>query len=170
MTVGQELPGNATKANAILAAEANAVVNLIQTIQAQSAQPMMARGMNRTTLDDLGADDGTDGVANSQIGTPLNTNELYLSLTNVCNGFAYGSVGCCTNVFYALLSAPNLLTPWNLWQFETGVLVTDTNATPFTVPTLGRQNLCLGLVVSLYQWSARLVEFLLVRQPDQHSG
>jgi hypothetical protein len=71
----------------------------------------------------------------------IDTNSLWLEITNVANGLAYLNLHNSTNQIYAIWSASNLLAEWNV---ETEVWP-DTNqnqtVTPFTVPTLERQNL-----------------------------
>ena len=71
----------------------------------------------------------------------IDTNSLWLEITNVANGLAYLNLHNATNQVYAIWSTTNLLANWNV---ETEVWP-DTNQTvmPFTVPTLERQNLFL---------------------------
>jgi hypothetical protein len=74
----------------------------------------------------------------------INTNALWLEITNVSNGWSYLNLHNGTNQVYAIWSATNLLTGW---QVETEVWLTNgtviPTVTPFTVPTLERQNLFL---------------------------
>jgi hypothetical protein len=97
-----------------------------------------------TAMDSPGNNGYADGgFMNSYNFYSVNTNLLWLQVTNVVDGTVYADLFNGTDEVYAVLSTTNLLTPSNLWQVETEVWPTDTNCMPFTVPTSGRQNLFL---------------------------
>ena len=90
---------------------------------------------------DGGGDDG--GGGGSQItysGTPIDTNGLWLEITNADLSLAYLNLHHPTNQVYAILSTTNLLTTW---QIETELWPTNQDVMPFTIPTLDRQALFL---------------------------
>jgi len=68
----------------------------------------------------------------------INTNLLWLNVTNVSGGLAYLNLFNATNQVYAIWSTTDLLSNW---QVETEVWPTDTNCMSFTVLTSGRANL-----------------------------
>jgi hypothetical protein len=86
---------------------------------------------------DGGYGDGGN-FTNSYVLYTIDTNRLWLEITNVANGLAYLNLHNSTNQIYAIWSASNLLAEWNV---ETEVWPTDPAVTPFTVPALERQNL-----------------------------
>ncbi len=92
---------------------------------------MMAGGMS--AMDAPSPDDGGSAYT-------FDTNQLWLEITNVSGGLAYLNLYNPTDQVYAVWSATNLLTGW---QVETEVWPTDTNCTPFTVLTQDRQDLFL---------------------------
>ncbi len=115
LTVNQNLPANATKANAILAAEANALVALVNQAQAQAAQPGGSTALRLSP--DGPVPQPVGGGTGNPIGYPaltINSNALYICLTQVTNFMAYGSLCCSTGLssFYTLFSTSNLLTLW----------------------------------------------------------
>ena len=86
---------------------------------------------------------GSGGFTNS--ASPFNTNLLWLQITNVSSGIAYANLHNATDQVYAVWSTTDLTVPFSIWPVETEVFtsVGTTNILPFTVPTLGRQNLFL---------------------------
>ena len=106
--------------------------------QDQTQSRAMATGVPSPGDDGYG--DG-GGYTSSYVPCTFDTNNLWLEITNVANGLAYLNLHNSTNQIYAIWSASNLLAEWNV---ETEVWP-DTNqnqtVTPFTVPTLERQNL-----------------------------
>ena len=86
--------------------------------------------------------DGGDDYTNYVLCT-FDTNQLWLEITNVANGLACFNLHNSTNQVYAVWGTTDLLAGWNV-EME---LWPDTNqnqtVTPFTVPTLERQNLFL---------------------------
>lgn len=95
-------------------------------------------------LPGTGSTNGSSGVTNYLHGfAPINTNLLWLQISNVFSGIAYASLHNPTNLHYGVYSTTNLLTPFSLWPVETEVFPTAPNLTPFTVAMQGRQNLFL---------------------------
>ena len=137
------LQGVATSdAAATAAAEIQTLVDLITQIQASAAEPRMAASarsmrMNRAPMDGVGADDGTANGVNGQSSYALDPNLLGLSLTNVANGLACGTLLNCTDFVYAVWSSADLAAPFAQWQIEAEVFPSATNAMPFTVLTQG---------------------------------
>jgi hypothetical protein len=84
-------------------------------------------------------DDGEPTPAYSNSFT-FDTNDLWLDIPNVAGGLAYLNLHNPTNQVYAIWSATNLLTGWNV---ETEVWPTNPAVMPFTLLTLDRQNLFL---------------------------
>jgi len=130
-TVNQTLPNDATKATAILAAEANAVVNLVNQIQAAAVAQELAEmlGMDLPPSPASGGGDDGDDLTNNYAFYNINTNLLWLQITNVSGGTAYANLMECTNrsgvpgrtnlAVYAIWSTTNLALPFSLWQVET---------------------------------------------------
>ena len=90
---------------------------------------------------DGGSGDGDDGGTNTQpyaLVYAFDTNGLWLEITNVANGLAYLNLHNATNPVYAIWSTTDL--PQG-WQVEAEVWPSNPTVMPFTVPTLGRQNL-----------------------------
>jgi hypothetical protein len=150
VVVNTRLQGaNSTVASAV-AAQANAVINLITQVEAKAASQQMrtmarAMGMDSPSLPFPTGDagDGSDDFTNNYFFYSFDTNQLWLEITNVSNGFAYVNLHNGTNLVYAILSTTNLSTPFTNWQVETEVWPTDTNCMPFNFPTFGRQDLFL---------------------------
>lgn len=139
-----------------LEAQAASVVNLINQIQGtQAVRSMrMATAMDSPGLPgfgDGGGGDYGDSVTNSYTPNNINTNLLWLQITNVFNGAAYANLFNATDQVpgqvsaYAIWSTPDLTIPFAYWQVETEVFPTNetTNCLPFAVATLGRQDLFL---------------------------
>jgi hypothetical protein len=72
--------------------------------------------------------------------TPLDTNGLWLEITNVANGWSALNLHNGTNFVYAILSSTSLTTPLTNWNIETELFPTgdQTNVLPFSVATLNR--------------------------------
>ena len=125
------------------AAETQAVLDLIAQIQttvASRQERAMARamGMDLPSPGD-GGDDG--GYYTSSAGTySLPTNGLFLTIEGVANGQVNATLHGGTNFVYAIEGTSDLTLSWNV---ETELFPTDTNAFPFTVPTLNRDMLFL---------------------------
>jgi hypothetical protein len=88
-------------------------------------------------------DDEDDGDTNSDGytpafsgGTPIDTNGLWLQITNYDGSFAYLNLNNATDQVYAVWTTTNLLTGWQT-EAELWPTTTQTNVLPFTVPTLG---------------------------------
>jgi hypothetical protein len=87
---------------------------------------------------DGGDDTNDDGGGSSPlfVGTPINTNTLWLQIFSVSNGVAYLSLNNATDQVYEVTSRTNLVSPG--WNIETELFPTNgtaqTNALPFTVP------------------------------------
>ena len=145
-TGGQLSRGNTITAMEV---ESNAVVNLINQIQTTTAvQSMgMAAAMDSSLpLPGTGSGGDGSGYTNDYIlGYSFDTNLLWLQITNVVNGTAYANLYNATNQVYAIWATTNLALPLTNWQVETEVFPSSstTNCFPFTVATLGRQDLFL---------------------------
>jgi hypothetical protein len=134
-----------TTVEAALAAQADAIVNLITQIQTASAnQPaqMLARSMAAgipSPGDGFGDGSGNtnENFANNEVAYAFDTNQLWLEITNVSNGWSYLTLHNSTNQVYAIWGTTNLALPFASWNVETEVWPTDTNCQPFTVANYG---------------------------------
>jgi len=132
---------NGGTAESALAAEADAVVNLINQVQAAQAAPL-----NGATA--LAAGRGA-GMAmmmadfSSMMTPTYDTNGLWLEMTNLANGWSYFNLHNATNQVYAILSTTSLA--GGTWNIETELFPTldQTNVLPFVVQNLDRQTLFL---------------------------
>jgi alpha-tubulin suppressor-like RCC1 family protein len=130
------LPAQATSstAAAVVAAQADALVNLITQVQTVAAnQPV------RTMARAMGMDVPSPGDGQLFAYT-FGTNQLLLEITNLANGLANLNLHNATNQVYAIWCTTNLLADWNV---ATEVWPTNAEVMPCTVPTLERQNLFL---------------------------
>jgi len=130
-------------------AQANSVSNLIAQIETTTAT-QTSRAMGVRALDDSGPpsfsdtnDDGGNFYTNLLSLPPINTNILWLQITNVANGLAYLNLNMATDSVYAILGTSSLLTPFTNWQVLAEVWPTNetTNVLPFTVETDNSTNL-----------------------------
>jgi hypothetical protein len=134
-------------ADSEVASQVDAVVNLITQVQAKAANQQMrtmalAMGMDIPFPGGDGSGDGGDGpLPMFSSSYSIDTNSLWLEITNVANGGSYLNLHNGTNQVYAIWSTTNLSIPFSNWQVEREVWPTDTNCTPFTVQTQDRQNL-----------------------------
>jgi hypothetical protein len=136
--------------NDAAASLATAVVNLINQVQTaeanrQARSMMRAMGMAVPSPGDGGdSGDGGDYSPMFSGGTPIDTNGLWLEITNVSNGWSHLNLHNGTNMVYAIWSTTNLLTGWQvqmeLWPTNGTVIPT---VTPFSVQNFDRQNLFL---------------------------
>ena len=133
-TINQVLPGDAAKAQAILAAEASAVVNLVTRIQ--GAETL------RETEAMLGITH-PDAPSPNSFSYTINSNLLWLQITNVSGGKVYATLNQASNRVYTIFSATNLALPRSQWYNELVILPTNHQCMPFTLPTAGRQDLFL---------------------------
>jgi hypothetical protein len=134
-----------------LEAQAASVVSLINQIQGTQA----TRSMGMTAMDSPGIPGsgagggggyGDDGLTNyPAYNFSLNTNLLWLQITNVSNGTASGDLFHATNQVYAIWATPDLTIPFSLWSVGTEVFpsASTTNVLPFAVPTSGLPDLFL---------------------------
>ena len=116
-----------------------------QSYWAQMSAEANASSGGGRTMDDVppppgDGGDGTNlsGGGVSSSGASFSTNGLWLEITGITNGIISLNLNNPTNQVYAIWSRTDLLTGWNV---ETEVWPTNTGVMPFTVPTLGRQNL-----------------------------
>jgi len=137
--------------NSALAAEVAAVANLINQSQAQTqtaqlgGRTTMGFGRNGPLLP--GGDSGGDiGIATNFPLFSINSNLLYLTLTNVANGLAYCGLGSATGQVYGILESSSLATPLDLWTAVAEVWPTDTNLTPFTVAAQNQDSMFLSAI------------------------
>ncbi len=116
----------------VVAAEADAVANLIAQIQTTAVNQQMgtmARAM------------GMDVSSPMFISTyAIDPNGLWLEITNVSGGLAYLNLYNATDQVYAVWSTTNLTTPLAGWQMETELWPApdQTNVLPFTVANSDR--------------------------------
>jgi hypothetical protein len=82
-------------------------------------------------------------VFNSYSSFSINSNLLWLQITNISDGTGYANLYNATDQVYAIWSTTNLALPFNVRQVETELQNPNTNCQPFTVSQLGRQNLFL---------------------------
>ena len=111
------------------------------------------RSMSMMSADDLspGGDDSTNSDDNYSpmfsSSYSIDTNGLWLEITNVSNGWSYLNLHNATNQTYCIWSTTDLTTPFTNWQVETEVWPTNgtmiPTVTPFTLQNLNRQNLFL---------------------------
>jgi hypothetical protein len=91
--------------------------------------------------------DGTNSVGESFDNFSLNTNGLWLWITNAANDTVYANIYNATDYVYEIYSATNLATSAQAvsnWDVENIVFpVTNTTVTPFSVPMNGRNPLFL---------------------------
>ncbi len=133
-----------TTIEAALAAQVESVVKLVDWLQGvEEIQNMklLARAMGMN-LPDFG-DEGEGGAGTNSGWTSsfvLDTNALYLTISNVVNGVANLSLHNGTNEVYAIWTTNNLGAGW---QVETELWPTgdQTNVMPFTLPTWDRDKL-----------------------------
>jgi len=135
-----------TTSAAVLQAQAGAIADLITQIQTTTANAQvrtLARAMGINDLSPGGGDDSGQDYTPASGGVTIDTNALWLEITNVSNGCSYLNLHNATNQVYAIWSTINLTMPFSAWQVETEVWPTDTNCMPFTLLTQNRQNLFL---------------------------
>ena len=144
-----DLRAATTSAASAAAAQANAVVNLINQVQTTTANQQMRTMIRSMGMDSL-TPDGTDGSSDSGDSSPdftstycIDTNGLWLEITNVSNGWSYLNIHNATNQVYSIWSTTNLATPFANWQVECELWPTNdqTNVMPFAVQNFDRQDL-----------------------------
>jgi hypothetical protein len=93
---------------------------------------------------DGGTNDGS-GYTNSFVSTPIDTNGLWLEITNYDGNNACLNLHNGTDYVYCVKSTTDMTVPASLWQVEQEFFPTgdQTNCLPFTVATLNRTNLFL---------------------------
>ncbi|MDR3378194.1 MAG: hypothetical protein P4M10_05870, partial [Verrucomicrobiae bacterium] len=140
------LPRAATVA-AAMEVESNAVVNLINQVQGRQIARTMARAMGISDLSfDSQSTNGTDGAyPNGVSALVIDTNQLWLQITNLIADTVYASLNQATDQVYAIWSTTNLALPFAAWQVELEVFPTNstTNCLPFTISMEDRPNLFL---------------------------
>ena len=135
-----------------LTEQADAVSNLITKVEAETTTASQtSRTMGIHALDDSGPpsfsdtnDDGGDYTYTNLLSLPpINTNLLWIQITNVANGLAYLNLNMATDTVYAIWGTTNLLTPFTNWQVFIEVWPTNgtTNLLSFTVNTYDNTNL-----------------------------
>jgi hypothetical protein len=112
------------------------------TPAARSGARAMAEGV--PDFSDTNKDDSEPTNISYLSLPPINTNVLWLQITNVSNGLVYANLNMATDTVYAIWSTTNLLSPW---QVECEVWPTNGTmipaVTPFSLQNFGRQNLFL---------------------------
>ncbi len=126
---------------AALEAQANAVLNLITQVQTVAANRQMrtmarAMAMDASSPGDGGGDGGSDNYSNFASSYTIDTNGLWLTLTNVSGGLAYLNLHGATGEVYEIFSRVDLANGG--WNIEQELWPTDTNSMPFTIPVLNR--------------------------------
>jgi len=127
----------------VIAAHADAVVNLINQIQARDAEQQMRSMAMAMGIPSFGGGFGDgggysgNGYTNNYVPYTFDKSGLWVEITTVSNGLAYLNLyNTVSNHVYAIQSRTNLLdTGWNI---ETEVWATDTNVMQLAVPALGR--------------------------------
>ena len=142
--LGLQAQTSAATIAAAVVTQADAVVNFINQIQdAQFTREVAAAmGMDFPSLPGggVGSGDGGSGVGYSG-GIQIDTNGLWLEITNVSNGWSYLNLHNGTNQVYAILTKTNLLDAnWTIEQviWPTNGMTIPT-VTPFAVQNSGRQ-------------------------------
>src|SRR5208282_3183756 len=107
-----------------------------------------AMGMDVPSPGDDGSTNGGDGSSPMFSSSySIDTNGLWLEITNVSNGWSYLNLHNGTNQVYAIWSTTDLSIPFSNWQVETEVWPTNgtiiPTVMPFTVQNLSRQDLFL---------------------------
>ena len=124
---------------AVLAEQANAVVNLITQVQTVAANRQV-RTMARAMGMDVQTPDAGSNYPSSYAAYAFDTNQLWLEITGVSNDAAWFNLHNATNQVYAIWSTTNLLAEWNV-ETELWPGPDQTSVLPFTVANLNRQNL-----------------------------
>jgi len=125
-----------------LEAQANAVLDLIDTVQMALFEPLLSKQLSGMMKMDAsgppgpgegGGGGGGDGSTNSYGGGGycFDTNGLWLDITNVSVGLAFANLHNGTNYVYEIFTKTNLLQA--TWDIAGEVFPTDTNCNPFTV-------------------------------------
>jgi len=126
----------------VIAAHADAVVNLINQIQARDAEQQMRSMAMAMGIPSFGGGFGDgggysgNGYTNNYVPYTFDTNGLWLGNPTVSNGVSYVNLNNATNQVYAILTTANLL---GSWQVETIVWPTNNSVMPFTVQNGDRQ-------------------------------
>jgi hypothetical protein len=92
------------------------------------------------------SDGGTNIIYFQPMIQPINTNSLWLQITNVANNIVFANLNRASDAVYEIYSTTNLAvatTAVSNWDIETEVFPVNTNTTPFNVPMNGRSNLFL---------------------------
>ncbi len=115
---------------------------------AVSASPMGMTAMDSGSsgppgFGNLGSGGIGDDLTNLYSIWNFNTNLLWLQITNVSAGTVYANLYNATNQVYAVWSTTNLALPFSQWQVADELINPNTNCQPFSVPTLGENNLLL---------------------------
>jgi hypothetical protein len=114
-----------------------------------SATRTSAKSMSMMSDDDLNPGDGGtndgSGYTNSFVPFVIDTNLLWLEVTNYDGNFAYLNLHNGTDYVYCVKSTMDLTVPASQWQVEQEFFPTgdQTNCLPFTVAALNRTNLFL---------------------------
>lgn len=129
------LAAHSTSAAAVQA-QADALVNLITQIQTTAANQQMrtmARAMGMDILSSDGGASGDGGGFSPMFSSTfmIDTNALWLEITNAPDGQAYLNLHNAMNLVYAVWSTTNLAMPFPDWRVEAEIWPTDTNCTPF---------------------------------------
>jgi hypothetical protein len=137
------LQPRATSIESALEILAGSVVNLISQVQETELVGTMARalGMAPPGFDEEG--EGGEYTNSYSSSFSIDTNLLWLEITNVSGGTVFANLRNATNKVYAIWDTTNLLTPFASWQVEMELwpATNQTVVLPFTLPTLNRADL-----------------------------
>ncbi|HEY2329034.1 MAG TPA: hypothetical protein VGI63_04395, partial [Verrucomicrobiae bacterium] len=139
----QRMMGSSTESvSSAVAAQGNAIASLIEQVQGAQMDREMSSlfGMDAPTPGGGGDGGGGDTGSYSSSTFSIDTNGLWLEITNVSNGWTYLNLHNGTNQVYAIESAADLTAGWQV-ETELWPALDQTNVLPFTIPTLNRQYL-----------------------------
>lgn len=132
--VSLKVHGTNLTLEAALSLQAGAIIDLINRIQDAAVSRDLVQVFGRSAMEEL---DEEEPPVDTFL---IDTNVLWLEITNVSAGWAHLNLHRATNQVYAIWATTNLLTPWfpvlALWPVGE-----QTNAMPFALPTLGQQSL-----------------------------
>jgi hypothetical protein len=121
---------------------------LLDDLDYDYSTPFLVQRSTMSRATSLGAptpdgDSGSDASPVSNSSFAIDTNQLWLEITNVRNGTTFANLHNATNQVYAIWGTTDLALPFASWNVETEVWPTDTNCQPFSVANYGGQNLFL---------------------------
>ena len=151
-TPASAAPGRLTSSSTALAAleaQATAVFNLITKIQTVTANRLLRTASRMLGMDGpepgSGGGDGGGDTFTNYVSYTIDTNQLWLEITNIASGWTHLNLHSGTNAFtpgqvYAIWTTTDLLTGWQV-EAEVWPAADQPGVVPFTLPTQDRQNL-----------------------------